>query len=174
MESNGHKLSLEERQMLIDSIPTVSFIDSCKENIQPRKSGRSVASLTTIFDTSPSEREHAIAIGHKKFGEQLDTLDEQDDPLDIYIQYINWIHDMYPQGQNSESNIVAILKDATKQFETDIRYKSDPRYLKIWIELSTYVNEPKDIFLFLIRKGIGQTLTLFYEEYAGYYEKLNK
>lgn len=174
MESNSYNISQDERQQLIDSIPTVKVVDSCKENIEPRKSGRSVASLTTLFETNPNEREREIALKRKKFEEQLDTVDEQDDPLDIFIQHLNWTHAMFPQGQSSESNFVGLLSDVTNRFKTDPRYKSDPRYLKLWIEYSHYVDEPIKIFNLLIHEEIGQALALFYEEYSAYFERTKK
>ncbi|CAO3655841.1 unnamed protein product [Mucor hiemalis] len=153
MESNGYNITADERRQIINSIPTVKVVDSCKENIQPRKSGRSVASLTTLFETNPNEREREIAISRKKFEEQLDTVDEQDDPLDIYVQHINWTHAMYPQGQSSEFNFVGLSSDVTNRFKSNPRYKSDPRYLKLWMR---------------------QGLALFYEEYSAYFERLKK
>lgn len=162
-------MSEENRRRLIDSIPTAPIIDSCKENIQPRKSGRSVAALTTLFESNPQEREHAISLSQARFNEQLDTLDDQDDPLDIYIQHLAWTHQMYPQGNTAI--FIELLQNATERFKTDRRYKSDPRYLKIWIEYAQYIEDPLDIYKFLARNEIGQTLALFYEEYAAYYEK---
>jgi hypothetical protein len=165
-------MSEEKRRRLIDSIPEVPTVDACKENIQPRKNGRSVAALTTLFDVNPNEREHALTLGHAKFGELLDNLEEEDDPLDIYIQYIAWTHQMYPQG--GCDNLLSLLKDATERFKNDTRYKVDPRYLKIWVEYAQWIEDPKEIFLFLIHSGIGQNLALFYEEYAAYYETFKK
>lgn len=164
----------EERRRLIESIPQIGDVDACKENIQPRRKGRSIAALRSLFETTPTDRESMLKAGHCKFEEEIASLDEQDDPLQTYLNYIEWTIQMYPQGQTADSNLIGLLRDATDKFKNDRRYKHDPRYLKIWIEYANCVNEPKEIFLYLMKQGIGQTLTLFYEEYADYYEKLNK
>lgn len=163
----------EERKRLIDSIPEVGDIDSCKENIQPFRKGRSVSALSTLL-VSSSDREATLQSGHEQFKEQLDNIDEQDDPLQIYINYIEWTIQMYPQGPKGESNLLWLLQDATDEFRDDPRYKSDPRYLKIWLEYAKHSEYQKNVYLHLIENDIGQTLALFYEDYAAYFERLNK
>jgi hypothetical protein len=161
----------EERIRLIASIPEVGDLDAHKENIQPRRQGRSIGALTTLSST---DREAILQAGHDQFQELLDSLDEQDDPLQTYIDYIDWTIQMYPQVQNLDSNLMGLLKNATDAFKDSLQYKTDIRYLKIWIEYAHWVEEPLDIFLHLRKKGIGQALALYYEEYAAYYEKLDK
>jgi checkpoint serine/threonine-protein kinase len=161
----------EERRRLIASIPRVSDLDAHKENIQPRPKGRSIGSLATL---SSADREAKLEEGHAKFQELLDSLDEQDDPLQIYIDYIDWTIQMYPQVQNLDSNLMSLLKSATDAFKDTLLYKNDLRYLKIWIEYAQWVEEPLDIFLYLRKHGIGQASALYYLEYAAYYEKQDK
>lgn len=163
----------ERRKRLIDSIPQVGNIDSCKENIQPFRKGRSVSALSTLL-VSSSEREAALQEGKEQFKERLKHIEEQDDPLQTYIDYIEWTIQMYPQGPKGDSDLLWILQDATEQFIHDARYKSDARYLKIWLEYVKHSEHQKNVYLYLIENDIGQTLALFYEDYAGYYERLNK
>jgi hypothetical protein len=168
-------MSEETRRRLIDSIPEAAIVDSFKENVQPLRSGRNVAALTTLFETSPHEREREIQLGRAQFQEDLNSMEELDDPLEVYIRYISWTHRMFPQGgQSNESNLIGLLKDACDKFRHSKRYKSDARYLKIWIEYAKWVDEPKEIFKCLMELEIGQALALFYEEYAAYYERLEK
>ncbi|KAG2230773.1 hypothetical protein INT48_001675 [Thamnidium elegans] len=172
MELN-YNLTSEERRRLIDSIPEASIIDACKENIQPRRQGRSASSLTRVFGLSSTEREQAIEQGQHRFEEQLKTIEELDDPLDVYIQHVAWTIEMFPEG-SVEYDLMTVLHDATNKFKNDSIYKQDPRYLKLWMEYSKWVEEPKEIFEFLIKNEIGKKLALFYEEYASYLESLQK
>ncbi|KAI7903648.1 Mad3/BUB1 homology region 1-domain-containing protein [Cokeromyces recurvatus] len=172
--SPSNALSEEERKRLIELIPEVGDLDPYKENIRPRRNGRSVAALTTLFERTASERQVKLEEGHLYFQELIDNIDEQDDPLQIYVDYIRWTIEMYPEGHTIESNLIGLLKEATNRFVTDRRYKNDPRYLKIWMEYAQLITDPRDIFLYLIKHDVGQSLALFYEEYAAYYEKLNK
>ncbi|KAI8636748.1 Mad3/BUB1 homology region 1-domain-containing protein [Parasitella parasitica] len=170
----AHILSDEERrQRLIDSIPQVGDIDSCKENIQPFRKGRSVSALSTLL-VSSTDREATLQAGHEQFQEQIKNIDEQDDPLQTYLNYIEWTVQMYPQGPKGGSDLLWLLQDATDQFVGDARYKADPRYLKIWLEYVKHSEHQKNVFLYLMEHGIGQSLALFYEEYAAYFERLNK
>lgn len=157
----------QKRRLLIDSIPEVDIIDSSKENIKPRRQGRHAAAL--ILD--PVERERELQIGEAKFQKKLALLDEEDDPLAIYLDYINWTIEMYPFN---DIQLLGLLKDATSRFVNEIRYRHDPRYLKMWLEYASLVNDPGDIYSYLMSKGIGQTLALFYEEYANCLEENQK
>ncbi|KAL9537346.1 hypothetical protein MBANPS3_011860 [Mucor bainieri] len=166
-------LDPETRNRLIDSIPRIGDIDACKENIQPYRKGRSMSALTTLMGSS-AEREAALLSGHEQFREQLKHMDEQDDPLQVYINYIEWTIQMYPEGPKGQSNLLWLLEDATTQFSDDARYKADARFLKIWLEYAKHSEHKKNVFLHLMENRIGQELALFYEEYAAYYERLEK
>jgi checkpoint serine/threonine-protein kinase len=51
------------------------------------------------------------------------------------------------------------------------QYKNDPRYLKIWLHYINFFSDaPREAFVFLSRHSIGETLALFYEEYAAWLE----
>ncbi|KAI8990177.1 Mad3/BUB1 homology region 1, partial [Pilobolus umbonatus] len=93
------------------------------------------------------------------------------DPLQIYIDYLNWMHDVYPEGPSIDSGYDNVLKEAADKFQDVTKYKNDLRYLKIWLELARKKPEPRNIFHFLIQKDIGQQKSLFYENYALYHEE---
>ncbi|KAG0179645.1 hypothetical protein DFQ28_002519 [Apophysomyces sp. BC1034] len=162
------------RQSLLDLIPTFESFENHKENIQPLRQGRRATVLAALFSADPEERDTALQRCHENFDRQLESIDDHDDPLSVYVNYIQFTMEMYPQGNNEESNLVALLHEATKRFENSERYKSDPRYLNVWIQYTRHVEEPKEIYLLLMQKGIGQKLTRYYEEYADYYERRGK
>lgn len=132
-----------------------------------------MSALTTLMG-SHAEREAALQSGHEQFREQLKHMDEQDDPLQTYINYIEWTIQMYPEGPKGQSNLLWLLEGATTQFSDDTRYKADPRFLKIWLEYAKHSEHKKSVYLHLMENNIGQELALFYEDYAAYYEQLEK
>lgn len=166
-------LTPEERKARIDSIPEAAVGDGHNENIQPRRQGRSVVALNRVLGMSSTEREEAIKQGKSRFQEQLQIIDEIHDPLDVYVQHVAWLFEMYPDG-SAKDELLTVIHDATNKFYDRPQYKSDFRYLKLWIEYSRWVEKPIEIFAFLIKNGIGQNLGLFYEEYSSLFEKQEK
>ncbi|RCK59426.1 Checkpoint serine/threonine-protein kinase BUB1 [Candida viswanathii] len=159
------------------------LVEQQKENIVPLNGGRSVTKLANALprssSSSPSKSNH---LDHKlKLARQRDILEKKlleaedsDDPLLIYVEYLDWIHYNYPQGANTESGLVILLEQCTAKFRDIPNYKNDPRYLKVWMEYINYSDTPKDIFIYLAKKDIGTQLALYYEEFASYLELLKK
>ena len=87
----------------------------------------------------------------------------ENDPLTVWDGYIRWAQ------QNSSQNpthMSSLLSRCTRQFQSDDRYKSDPRYLRIWIKYIDTADKPIDIFTHLERSGIGCDLALFYTSWS--------
>ncbi|KAF7732872.1 hypothetical protein EC973_000148 [Apophysomyces ossiformis] len=164
----------EYRQSLLDLIPSFDSFENHKENIQPLKQGRRATVLAALFSADQQERDKALQRCHENFDSQLESIDDHDDPLSVYVNYIRFTMEMYPQGNNEESNLVNLLHEATRRFENSERYRTDLRYLNVWMQYAKHVEEPKEIYLLLMQKGIGQKLARFYEEYADYYERRGK
>ncbi|XP_031371620.1 probable inactive serine/threonine-protein kinase bub1 [Punica granatum] len=66
------------------------------------------------------------------------------------------------------------LQKCTRTFESNQRYKNDLRYLRVWLELMDYVDEPKLLLKAMETNHIGTKRSLFYQAYALYYEKAKK
>jgi checkpoint serine/threonine-protein kinase len=149
-----------------------------KENIAPTPRGRSALALAKTFQPNPLSSPQDIRATHAatraQFERDIANSSDLDDPLDVWLRYIKWTDEAFPQGQNTESGIATLLERCTAQFKNDKQYKSDPRYLRVWLAYSTYSDSPLDIFVFLQRNGIGQELALYYEEYAAVLEKMNR
>ncbi|KAG7103316.1 Mitotic spindle checkpoint component mad3 like protein [Verticillium longisporum] len=74
-------------------------------------------------------------------------------------------------GATPQSQLHTLLERATKAFITSAQYKNDPRYLKLWILfIQFFADAPRETFLFISRHNIGESLALFYEEYAAWLE----
>ena len=141
-----------------------SVLEQHKENIEPLPGGRSAHNLAAAFK-SPLKPEE-ISRQRQRFDRQLLELDLLDDPLQAYLDYIEWCHNVYPQGNNSDSGLVAVLERCTSAFTEVSQYKNDARYLKVWLEYGKYSDTPVEIFVYLAKREIGRELALFYEEFA--------
>jgi checkpoint serine/threonine-protein kinase len=101
-------------------------------------------------------------------------LEQDEDPLATYWRYIQWINRNFPPERAQESGLVDVLEDATKLFLEDDLFKTDLRYLKIWVLYARHVDDPAVVYAHLLSKNIGTTYALLYEEYADLLEKSGK
>ncbi len=154
----------------------VSFddIELHKENIEPIREGRSAKALVNAFSSEPFELKDTQLKERQFFEQQLLEAEELDDPLQPYLDYLDWIIKTYPQGQSVESGLVSLLEKCTSVFKDFEFYKNDPRYLKVWIWYIKYIDSPRDYFQYLSRKKIGLNLATYYEEFAKYLEANNR
>ncbi|KTG03602.1 hypothetical protein cypCar_00035935, partial [Cyprinus carpio] len=67
---------------------------------------------------------------------------EGDDPLDVWVRYIKWTKQKYPQG-GRESNLSVLLERAVTRFTADEKYHNDARYVELWIEFFKQPLGPK-------------------------------
>ena len=157
------------------------IIEDHKENIQALPSGRSAKKLAELFSQSPLQPQLTPSPLDTKdvndairaeFEAELATVSESDDPLDAYDRYVRWTFEAYPSAQATpQSQLHTLLERATKTFVNSAQYKNDPRYLKLWLQYINFFSDaPREAFVFLSRHSIGETLALFYEEYAAWLE----
>ncbi|KAK5013565.1 protein kinase, partial [Cryomyces antarcticus] len=154
-------------------------IESHKENIQALPSGRSAKALASLYsppsfgNTPPSSHTQNLndAIRHE-YEKELLSIDDSDDPLDIYDRYVKWTLNAYPSAQSTpQSQLLPLLERATKAFLSSTHYKNDPRYLKIWLHYIRFFSDaPREAFAYLARHKVGDGLALFYEEFAAWLE----
>lgn len=166
-----------------EDLISFDIIEAQKENIQSLPSGRSARKLAEVFSPSPlsskpsstptpsdtkSVNDHIRA----EFEAEIAAISESDDPLDVYDRYVRWTLDAYPSAQaTAESQLAAVLERATRAFVGSAQYKNDPRYLKMWLHYVHFFSDsPRETFVYLSRHAIGETLALYYEEYAAWLE----
>lgn len=169
-EDHNHSGDESERQRLLQSLPIVPL----NENILPLPGGRRAHTLIGYSQPDSKERQVMIDQMLEAFADELEQLDTLDDPLEVCVRYLRWITDTFPTGDNEESKLYDVLRSTCLRFQEDTRYISDIRYLKCWLDLAKHSDEPKDIYEFLMQKGIGQHQALFYEKYSNYYEEREK
>lgn len=163
-----------------EDLTDFDVIENQKENIQSLPGGRSAKKLVGLFSSplhklstpTPTDTRNVNNAIRADFEAEIDNLSESDDPLDVFDRYVRWALDAYPSAQaTAESQLHTILERATKTFVASSQYKNDPRYLKLWMYyIQLFSDTPRETYLFLSRQGIGESLALFYEEYAAWLE----
>lgn len=165
-----------------DDLIDFEIIENQKENIQALPSGRSAKALAQLYTPplssgtgtapSPSQLQDAHNGARQEFERELQTIDESDDPLDVYDRYVKWTLDTYPSAQNTpQSQLCPLLERATKAFQSSDEYRNDARYLKLWLHyIRLFSDAPREAFAYLSRHNIGGKLALFYEEFAAWLE----
>lgn len=63
------------------------------------------------------------------------------------------------------------LQQCAKTFELDRRYRNDLRYLRVWLHLMDFVDDPSALLRTMEVNQIGTKRCQFYQAYALYYEK---
>lgn len=166
------------REELVD----FSILEDSKENIQSLPGGRSAKQLAAILSPVPSggsfkaptpdETKTLNDAIRQEYEKELQSIADKDDPLDVYDRYVKWALGAYTSVQATrESQLLPLLERATKAFLTATHYKNDPRYLRLWLNYIKYFSDaPRETFSFLARHNIGETLSLFYEEFAAWFE----
>ncbi|ODQ80754.1 hypothetical protein BABINDRAFT_7450 [Babjeviella inositovora NRRL Y-12698] len=146
------------------------LLEGQKENIQPVKEGRSASALAATFSVGADDLRRNQAARRAEFEAAIVDSDEHDDPLEIYLDYLQWTKDNFPQGSNVESGLIQLLERCTLRFRDTEYYKNDARYLRVWLQYARYSDSPRDIFLYLAKKEIGLKLATYYEEFAHFLE----
>ncbi|XP_030306904.1 mitotic checkpoint serine/threonine-protein kinase BUB1 beta [Calypte anna] len=135
-----------------------------KENVQPLRQGRVMATLQQALAQQETSTHTAVQLKKQEFESEI-RFYSGDDPLDVWDRYIRWTEQTFPQG-GKESNLAAILERAVKALNEQHRYYRDPRYLNIWLKFGNCCNEPLDLYSYLHSQEIGTTLALLYITWA--------
>ncbi|TFK49121.1 hypothetical protein OE88DRAFT_469078 [Heliocybe sulcata] len=161
---------------LVDDAPNPAAIVDCdvleaaKENIQPIAAGRRVTALSAILSIPHAQREARLASTKNRLRINVEVAmeDEDDDPLEAYCRFVYWTVENYPQGQSAESGLLELLEEATRVLKDDRdgRWRSDIRYLKLWVLYASYIERPTIIYRFCLANDIGTKYALLYEEFA--------
>ncbi|CAA7031971.1 unnamed protein product [Microthlaspi erraticum] len=66
------------------------------------------------------------------------------------------------------------LQKCAQSFESDKRYRNDSRYIRVWLQLMDFVDDPKALLRTMEANSIGTKRSLFYQAYALHYEKMKR
>jgi spindle assembly checkpoint component MAD3 len=151
-------------------------LEAAKENVQPLGTGRRVTALSAILSTPHAHREAKVSSARNRLRINVEIAledEEGSEALDAYWRFVNWTLDNYPQGHSAESGLLELLEEATRTLKDHAggKWKSDMKYLKLWLLYASYVEKPVVIYKFLIANEIGTGFALLYEEYAAVLER---
>ncbi|KAM9062646.1 mitotic checkpoint serine/threonine-protein kinase BUB1 beta [Sarcophilus harrisii] len=139
-----------------------------KENVLPLRQGRIVSTLQEALAQQDTASHTALHQQKRAFESEI-RFYTGDDPLDVWMRYINWTEQNFPQG-GKESNMSTLLERAVEALQEEKRYYNDPRFLSLWLKLGCLCNEPLDMYSYLHSQGIGISLAQFYISWAEEYE----
>ena len=170
--------SPESDDVFQDEQPTIvdgDLIEAAKENIQPLATGRRATTLSAVLSTPHAQREAKLSAVRNRLRINLEIAleDEDDNPLEAYCQLVYWTLENYPQGHSAESGLLELLEEATRVLK-DHRggiWRTDLRYLKLWVLYANYVERPTVIYRYLLANEIGTNFALLYEEFATVLER---
>ncbi|KAG8380865.1 hypothetical protein BUALT_Bualt06G0060900 [Buddleja alternifolia] len=95
------------------------------------------------------------------------------DPLLPWLRGIRKMKETLPP-QLLKEKLPRFLQKCSQTFLNDRRYANDLRYLRIWLQLMDFVDDPKAVLKTMEMNRIGMKKSLFYQAYALYYEKMKK
>ncbi|XP_073297654.1 uncharacterized protein [Primulina huaijiensis] len=96
-----------------------------------------------------------------------------DDPLLPWLRGIRKMKDSL-QPQFLKEKLPRFLQKCSETFLADSRYSNDLRYIRVWLQLMDFVDDPKGVLRTMEMNHIGMKKSLFYLAYALYYEKMKK
>ncbi|CAI8597365.1 unnamed protein product [Vicia faba] len=92
------------------------------------------------------------------------------DPLLPWLRGIKKLKDNLPSKTLNEK-LPEFLQKCAQTFELDRRYKNDLRYIRVWLHLMDFVDDPSALLRTMGVNFIGVKRCQFYQAYALYYEK---
>ncbi|KAM1054122.1 hypothetical protein FF1_001547 [Malus domestica] len=95
------------------------------------------------------------------------------DPLLPWLRGIRKMNDSLPPRTLKEK-FPRFLQKCAQTFESDRRYRNDLRYIRVWLKLMDFVDDPRALLRTMEANQIGTKHSLFYQAYALYYEKNKK
>ncbi|KAK5960046.1 protein kinase BUB1 PWA37_002534 [Arxiozyma heterogenica] len=108
----------------------------------------------------------------------LNELEDLDDPLELFLEYINFINDLgLPYFENK---LKLLLERCINYIFVLGTYSNDPRFVKIWffyLDLFIFDNDViqyQNNLLFMFLNGVGQRLAMLYIEWANMFWNLKQ
>ena len=155
------------------------ILETHKENIVPSRDGRSALAISHLYSVPRAQRDKELVAIHTQYRDRIDAIKDDDfmnddDPVDVYCQYVGWIMNNYPSGSSSESCLITVLEEATRRFSDELVYKNDKRYVRLWMEYANLVEQSERVYASMLANDIGSSWPHVYEEYALVLERNKK
>ncbi|KAF9946959.1 hypothetical protein BGZ72_010998 [Mortierella alpina] len=167
-----HDQTFEQPPSSLQAMVDIGSIEHEKENIQPIKEGRSAQALARLFEARPGDRAQELALQRQQFLDELEQIEDLDDPMDVYARFVKWTMENYPQSaaQGHDSQLMPLLEQAYEMFKGDPIYRNDPRFIKLLMLYAEKVESPLDVFKYMEVNGLGSEIAVYYQEYADFLE----
>ncbi|PIA64730.1 hypothetical protein AQUCO_00100300v1 [Aquilegia coerulea] len=95
------------------------------------------------------------------------------DPLLPWLRGIKKMRDFLPP-QLLKEKLPRFLQKCAQAFQADPTYHNDLRYVRVWIQLMDFVDDPRALLKTMEKYHIGTKQALFYQAYALHFVKLKK
>ncbi|KAH9388499.1 meiotic sister chromatid cohesion, centromeric [Tyrophagus putrescentiae] len=154
-------------------------IELTKENVQPLKCGRKIESLRAALSMDLNEtrrRDETKA----EFEAKLASTTDDDEKLDVYVNYVRWIEQNYPEGEKTLKptlkECILYYKQKADQYKDQDRpkpsFKDSEKLLSIFLKYISFSEHPLQLQLFKIfcKEGFFRQFAQFYVTFAYSYE----
>eukprot|EP01031_Cornospumella_fuschlensis_P026135 gene26135-31558_t len=142
--------------------------EAAKENVLPAKRGRTVKGLKDITVLKCSTEAQESDKENERFKQRLSQCHDLNEKLDIYVMYVKWARDNFPNEASKEKKVLEMF---TKEYTGKTEFYNDVRLVKLWIEYADKVRDQAETFSFMYTNKIGERLSLFYVAWAFVAEK---
>lgn len=154
---------------MLDSLSHIMFMRGTeKENAAGCNSQSVGLSMHTEIDSKTQPMEVGSIEAEVQAWEARVSVSDPPDALHPWCGYAQWARENCPSREKD------ILQRVTDIFVDDQRFKSDPRYLRLWVRFASKIQRPQRVFEFLQKQSIGISHSLFYEAWAGALEQKHK
>jgi len=142
-----------------------------KENIQPLKHGRKIATLNNVLQGRDEDTQKVLHDERAVFETEIRSYNGAD-PLDPWYRYISWVEQSYPRG-GKEGNIHILLENCIKLFKDDQDARNDVRFLEVWLKYAAMSDKPLEVYSFMYKNGICTQQAGLYDAWAWHLELQN-
>lgn len=94
------------------------------------------------------------------------------DPLSLWYEYIRWIQENYPEG-GEEAGLNKVLESCISDLYNVDRYKNDERFLEIFLQYMSIINDHLEIFQMLFNSDTFVELASFYCHWSARLQESN-
>nr|XP_061806368.1 mitotic checkpoint serine/threonine-protein kinase BUB1 [Nerophis lumbriciformis] len=91
-----------------------------------------------------------------------------DDPLDVWIRFVEYLDQSLPPGGDGMSTV---LERLVQNFLGAERYANDVRFVRLCIICATYYSEPEALLQYVFSKGVGTRTAALYVSWAQHLER---
>eukprot|EP01134_Creolimax_fragrantissima_P004185 CFRG4185T1 len=99
----------------------------------------------------------------RAFEEAL-SADESDDPLDLWLSYIEWRKEKLTTANSS--TLIQVYEACARRLINRTQYRNDVRYIRVWAAFADSCQNPIIVYQYMNDEEIGTELAFFYEKWA--------